>query len=433
MEPVDEPLDLVHQASLALDLVEPECPAFGQLQHHHQMLAKLITLSASDLPTLCTLRLVSRCFTITREELERIIEERFLIEVVREKRRGGPPVMHPQEWEWHTKRILRYHTLPNGLRHGPFTSSKPAKGDLPERLMTSCHFRFGVVSGVSQRWYKNGQLRRHYTATYQGAPDGVELLYHSNGQLHQLIEWSNNRPEKGQTWYDTGQLKEQVYYTNGFANGQSIVWWPNGTVRHTSEYSCGVLHGLNRWWDQNGRLRTETRYLSGMKHGLHRSWWHDHPKGSDQLEEQVTYNKDREQGELIRWYRTGQTQSIINYHKGKKQGVMQEWYIDGTSKSWSEWAGDYENGKTIFWDKDGTRTEYLFVNGMLDGECCTYRSNGSVTKTLYRFGTKVTTRRRAPHPSIQPQCEAHTKAQKQCRYRAKEGGRYCGVHLKRKG
>jgi hypothetical protein len=88
-------------------------------------------------------------------------------------------------------------------------------------------------------------------------------------ELYRLTRTSDGLLQK---WYDNGNLREQLSFTNGCADGLCREWYYNGQLRYEGTYICGKQHGVVKKWHPNGVLCCEWMFDNGIENGLFRRW-----------------------------------------------------------------------------------------------------------------------------------------------------------------
>jgi hypothetical protein len=117
-----------------------------------------------------------------------------------------------------------------------------------------------------------------------------------------------------QTYYRSGQLREQVPLRNGQRHGVVRTWHKNGKPATEEPFQNGLLHGICRQWDEAGRLLGKYRMDHGT--GLQRGW---HENGQLQIE--VSTLRGEFCGRNRIWLRDGTLISERFYLHGRVVGA----------------------------------------------------------------------------------------------------------------
>lgn len=105
-------------------------------------------------------------------------------------------------------------------------------------------FKNGLLSGVSKKWFPNGQLmeERHFL---NGKKHGQQIAYWQNGNKRFEFMAKNEAYE--------GELKE---------------WSSSGHLYHVGNYVNGQEEGTQKMWYENGKLRANYVIVQGKRYGL---------------------------------------------------------------------------------------------------------------------------------------------------------------------
>ena len=64
---------------------------------------------------------------------------------------------------------------------------------------------------------------------------------------------------------EQGNLRGEMQYHNGLADGQCRLWYPGGQLHQESSFTSGVLNGAFRTWWENGNLKEDSMFAWGVK------------------------------------------------------------------------------------------------------------------------------------------------------------------------
>tara|TARA_Y100001960_G_C14197808_1_gene598083 strand:+ start:118 stop:498 length:381 start_codon:yes stop_codon:yes gene_type:complete len=102
-------------------------------------------------------------------------------------------------------------------------------------------------------------------------------------------------------------------------------YYSNNQIRYEIEKDNDKEHGIAKYWDENGNLINTVEYFYGQIHG---DW--------------------------IRYYSTGEKESITSYEFNKKNGYEITYYKNGNMKSKVLYKDDKQVLDIIRWNRDGT-------------------------------------------------------------------------------
>ena len=160
-------------------------------------------------------------------------------------------------------------------------------------------------------YHDNGNPRLEYTVDDQGQIHGTYQSWYENGQLYEQIEYVNGKLHGIRyVWDEDGQLCTQSEYVNGKRHGTYRDWHDNGQLREQSEYVNDNLHGTSRYWYDNGQLWEQCEYVNGARHGIRYIWNDDgslnfieqNDNGKELVEVDYMYNNKPRKVVIIKIY-----------------------------------------------------------------------------------------------------------------------------------
>jgi len=101
-------------------------------------------------------------------------------------------------------------------------------------------------------------------------------------------------------YYETGDLKQEMYLFNGRPEGTYVVYFPNARIKEVRSYKKGVFHGIWRTYNENGMLIAQAEYLDGLKDGVWMIW---DDNGVRRYE--MHYDKGKKAGTWYMWDEKG--------------------------------------------------------------------------------------------------------------------------------
>lgn len=97
-------------------------------------------------------------------------------------------------------------------------------------------------------------------------------------------------------YYESGDLKLDVFLLNGRPEGTYVVYFPNARIQEVRAFRKGLFHGIWRTYNENGMLIAQAEYADGLKEG---AW--------------------------MIWDENGIRRYEMHYSKGQKTGVWYMW------------------------------------------------------------------------------------------------------------
>jgi antitoxin component YwqK of YwqJK toxin-antitoxin module len=135
----------------------------------------------------------------------------------------------------------------------PFTGTMADYSPGGARL-SLCQVSNGLLNGLSQTWYTNGQLEvsEHFK---DGVSDGFREKWYPNGtRLSQATIVEGKVTGTFQSWHDNGQLSEQIEMKLGKPDGIAWAYYPSGFLKAETTVQEGQILERKLWKDGERRL-----------------------------------------------------------------------------------------------------------------------------------------------------------------------------------
>lgn len=147
-----------------------------------------------------------------------------------------------------------------------------------------------------------------------------------------------NRPEK--TYYDTGELKEEIHKDKeGKNHGQYLRYHLEGGVAEESTYDHGKRTGVRKLFYVNGQLESESQIANGQLNGYHRVYY---PSGKLMID--AVHKNNAYSGIFKKFNEDGSLKEVVTFVDGEENGPFEEYHRNGKIK----WKGNYRNGDYEF-------------------------------------------------------------------------------------
>lgn len=155
--------------------------------------------------------------------------------------------------------IIKESQYLNGKLHGSVTKNH-RHGEKSYK-----EYSFGLLHGISQVWYNNGQLKSSFKFC-EGEPNGDHSGWYENGNMRFHISYDWGKFVGTHTvWYENGiKENERVFQEND--RTKVTRWYKNGVLRET--YRCtrfGAIIGTHKYWYIDGKLKFEKIYNDSHK------------------------------------------------------------------------------------------------------------------------------------------------------------------------
>lgn len=107
----------------------------------------------------------------------------------------------------------------------------------------------GILNGISEGWYTNGQMqvREHFT---EGVANGVRVKWHANGATQSVATIVQGKVQgRFLRWFEDGTLSEDVPMRDGQPEGVSRAYYPSGFVKAEVRLQAGQIVEQRFWKD----------------------------------------------------------------------------------------------------------------------------------------------------------------------------------------
>lgn len=197
--------------------------------------------------------------------------------------------------------------------------------------------------------------------------NGLETLYHSNGEKESEGKYKDNKKEGKWTFWNqdgrqiaqgsfkggqkSGKWKEgnhQSTYTGNYKGDKKEGKWTEIWLGNKQEkyYSAGEITREIYYYDEKQK-RDDKDYIK-----QHVTWWHRN--GQKQKEGGI---KDKvPHGEWSHWYENSQLESKGSYKNGTETGRWTYWYDDGQKHSEGHYKDRRRDGQWTYWYENGQKS-----------------------------------------------------------------------------
>lgn len=314
----------------------------------------------------------------------------------------------------------------DGKEDGPWTYYY-ASG----RLKMKQHYKNGILTGQSESWYANGNLRnrirydkqgnitRQQSFSYEGYPEASSTLrkekdyeityYYPDSTVQRTTLVSDDKIKDGtyQSFYPTKKVKQELSYKGEQLDGHCKSYYEDGSLKESYTCSKGKLEGLNESWYPNGKQSSKYNYAEGLKNGTCEEYYED---GSLSL--RVIFANGKEEGVSSYYNRQGKLYGTVTYKNGQviaakftapdgkpvmeqedRKGISPMTYYNtyGTIRSSIpiNGQGQVHGNARYYYPSGQLKEETAFVEDRQEGPSLSYYKNGSIyLKHYYVRGTE---------------------------------------------
>lgn len=264
--------------------------------------------------------------------------------------------------------------------------------------------------GPSKTFYNNDNNTIEREGSYiKGKTVGEWKTYFKNGKVASVGKY-NNDGEKDGTWltyFDTGVLKEEENYTDNKYNGLQKYYDYDKTLWEEYVYNKGKLQEYRAFkkdgtkicdnkvngknfkltqYHPNGTMRKEGAISDGDADG---TWKYYSTFGV--LTHSLNFKEGKYEGKYIVFYTNGKPKLERTYVKDEETGITTNYFVNGTVNQQGEAIKNERNGYWKEYKIDGSLDRLLYyINGDVDGWNVYYDLNGKVNnENLYSEGCLI--------------------------------------------
>ena len=246
-------------------------------------------------------------------------------------------------------------------------------------------------------YHPNGKLKTE-AYFFRGTPDGIRREYSQEGEVIQgymfrdgillgegIIDEDGKKQGDWMEYYETGELRASGRYLNSRPIGKWKYYFENKKIEITGSYTRkGEKDGEWIWYYPNGSVLSVENYADGLQEGESFFLSID----GDTLEHGL-YVEGLEEG---RWMYVNDSVLVEGaYLSGKRDGIWKTYHPNGKLKRLESYNEDELDGKSLFyWENSTKKAEYIYVNGLLNGNAYEYDEGGNLLyTTTYRMGVEI--------------------------------------------
>jgi antitoxin component YwqK of YwqJK toxin-antitoxin module len=229
----------------------------------------------------------------------------------------------------------------------------------------------------------------------QKLKQGKWILFDATGKtpLEQGFYKNNKKDSIWTGHYPNGNIKHQITFKNGIANGPAIFYYPNGKTWEEGTWVIDRWTGNYKFYYPSGSVAYDWKYNTAGKRTGEQKYFHENGriKYAGTWENGKTTGTLKifdEKGGLVteRVYRNGEFEMSVDHTNGQPDSS-----ISVPRKSWIEFKGTGDH--TIFNIQGQIEKKGYFEEGkLINGEQFIYNSNGKVeTKLIFENGKLVKT------------------------------------------
>ncbi len=168
---------------------------------------------------------------------------------------------------------------------------------------------------------------------------GIARTYFDNGNIKEEIEFKNGMKDGTSKEYArNGSLREEAEFKNGEVNGIRKMYYDSGKLLLSQEWKDNEINGISKDYYENGNLSYESIDINGKKDGFIKFYYED-----GTLERETSFKMGIQDGPTRTYFENGQLSSEGNYKNNIQEGKYKEYYENGNIRL----TGQYKNGERV--------------------------------------------------------------------------------------
>ena len=170
--------------------------------------------------------------------------------------------------------------------------------------------------------------------------DNSLIFYSSNQVIKEIILNDNHQIIEIKNFDDSNLISQWI--PNDIELKDSIEYYGNGNIKTKGYLKDGKKHSLWSYFDRQGHLLIERYFSYGEPNHI---WiWYDHHE-HNHIENFEIYKGFRDDGQLTRFYRSGNIKEIKHYLNNKLDGLYTLFNNDNENST--QYITNYHLGKKI--------------------------------------------------------------------------------------
>ena len=168
---------------------------------------------------------------------------------------------------------------------------------------------------------------KYYYDEYGTLKEGIEKIYHKNGNLRYEISYKNGKLDGIEKFYDkSGILRYEISYKNGKLDGIKKEYYESGALQRELPYKDGKPEGISKSYHENGTLRYEIFDKDNKEE------WRKLYYNSGALETEISGKNDKTEWVSKHYYESGVLKRETSFKNGEIDGFEREYYETGALK-----------------------------------------------------------------------------------------------------
>lgn len=225
-------------------------------------------------------------------------------------------------------------------------------------------------------YYDNGNKAADMRITHEGIREGKTTSYYATGQISEEVNYTNGSKEgPSLTTYKNGNKRTETNYKGDLQDGYYKAWFTNGNLMQEGWYKADIKQGLWRYYHANGKLKNEIYYINDVFHG----WLKGYNLNGELLDKYI-YDYGMLTGYVL-YDSTGRRVDSIPFPQGNGHYAV----AFSNCREGKEWEFDLKNGLnegpyTLKYCTGALSEQGQYKNDKKDSLIISYFPNGKIRK-----------------------------------------------------
>ncbi len=239
-------------------------------------------------------------------------------------------------------------------------------------------FEKNLKQGNWKSYYNNGQLNEDLQYKNDEL-DGFSTKNHENGEIKIKINLKKDKRDGEYAEYNfSGVISENASYKNGLIEGVYNEYFSQGQIYSQTEYKAGKKDGNFKRYFANGNIDMEVPYINGLANGKYIEYFLN-----GNIYAEGNYKDNFKTGYWKNYFFNKQLKNEGAYdEKGRKVGLWKSYYSNGVIEQQDNYSlNGKQNGESKYYNKYGDLLyTYTFKNELLTEITCYNKEKKEIGK-----------------------------------------------------
>lgn len=225
---------------------------------------------------------------------------------------------------------------------------------------------------VRKETYEDGSTKAEGAYNSSKIKTGQWKYYYTNGKL-EAEGYYKGKVDKARPVVIRKNRNSAIDDDGLVREGKWTFYYTNGQPKASVTYKDGCPNGQLIKWYKTGEKMEESTY-EGCQDVKDRKLW-----AKEGWLKQETINEGNERSIQIEWYQNGQKKAAIPYKKGKQYGHVKRWYDTGQKEEDVMMKNTRVHGSYRSWYSNGNKQRQFFsISNVMSGEYQEWNEEGQL-------------------------------------------------------